>query len=114
MARKFFNDAEGWSKEEIREHQLRRLKEQVAYLNNSSPHYRRLFKENGIAPEMFKSLGDLKMVPFTDKYIMGESQDRFPPFGEFLCVPEREIVRFFRTSGTTATSASSRRLLSLR
>ena len=101
MERKFFNDAEGWSREEIRQHQLRKLKEQVSYLNGSSPYYKRVFKEHGITGETIKTLDDLKKIPFSDKYIIGESQDKYPPFGEFLCVPEAEIVRFFRTSGTT-------------
>ena len=98
MERKFWNDVEGWSRDEIKGDQLTKLKQQVRYLNENSTYYGRIFKANGIAPEMFKSLDDLKRIPFIDKHIIGESEDKYPPFGEFLCVPEREIVRFFRTT----------------
>ena len=51
MERKFFNDAEGWSREEIRQHQLRKLKEQIGYLESNSPYYKRVFKEQEITGE---------------------------------------------------------------
>jgi len=101
MERKFWSEVETLSTDEIKKLQLKRLKEQVEHLYHNSPYYRRVFKEHKITPEDFRSLDDLKRVPFLDKYTVGESQDRCPPFGEFLCVPERDIVKFYRTSGTT-------------
>jgi phenylacetate-CoA ligase len=97
----FWSDIESLSRTELKDLQLRQLKEQVQYLNTHSPYYKRIFKENKIAPEDIKSLDDLKKIPFVDKYMVGESQERSPWFGEFLCVPEADIVRYFRTSGTT-------------
>ncbi len=101
MEKKFWSEVETLSRAELHELQLERLKEQVKYLNNNSTYYHRTFKENKITPEDFKSLDDLKRIPFLDKYMVGESQERHPPFGEFLSVPERDIVKYFRTSGTT-------------
>jgi phenylacetate-coenzyme A ligase PaaK-like adenylate-forming protein len=76
VERKFWNDVEGWSREQIKGDQLTKLKEQVRYLNENSTYYGRIFKANGIAPEMFKSLDDLKRIPCIDKHIIGESEDR--------------------------------------
>ena len=73
----------------------------VAYLDQNSTYYQGIFRKEKIKSEDFKSLDDLKRIPFIDKYMVGESQERQPPFGEFLSVQEREIVKYFRTSGTT-------------
>ncbi|MBI4295802.1 MAG: AMP-binding protein [Chloroflexi bacterium] len=101
MGKQFWNDVEALSREEIRALQLNRLREQVQYLSENSPFYQSIFQKYKIMPEAFRSLADLKRVPFLDKHIAGESQEHCPPFGEFLCVPERDIVKYFRTSGTT-------------
>ena len=101
MEKKFWDEVEGLPRDEIKKIQLRRLKKQVEYLYANSPYYRNLFKKHKITPKDFKSLDDLKRVPFLDKYVISESQVKYPPFGEFLCVKEHEIVKYFRTSGTT-------------
>ncbi len=101
MDKKFWSEVETLSRAELKELQLRQLKEQIEYLYNHSPYYQRVFKECKLTPEDFKRLDDLKRIPFINKYMVGESQESHPPFGEFLCVPERDIVRYFRTSGTT-------------
>lgn len=101
MKKDFFREIDNFSRDQIKRLQLKRLKEQVEYLYNKSPYYHRVFRDNKIIPENVRSIDELKKVPFLDKYVVGESQDRHPPFGEFLCIPEREVVRFFQTSGTT-------------
>jgi phenylacetate-CoA ligase len=101
MEKQFFSDVEALSRDEIKQLQLKRLKEQIGYVLNNSPFFGRVLKENRLTPEDFRSLDDLKRVPFLDKYMVAESQERHPPFGEFLCVPESSIVKYFRTSGTT-------------
>lgn len=101
MEKRFFSEFEALSRNEIEALQLERLKEQVAYLNDQSPYYQRIFRQEKISPKDFKSLDDVKRVPFIDKYMVGDNQDHHPPFGEFLCVQERDIVKYFRTSGTT-------------
>ena len=34
--------------------------------------------------------------------MMGESQSKYPMYGEYLCQPEENCIRFFMTTGTTA------------
>jgi phenylacetate-CoA ligase len=101
MEKRFFSEFEAFSREEIEALQLERLEKQVAYLDQNSSYYQGIFRKEKIKSEDFKSLDDLKRIPFIDKYMVGESQERHPPFGEFLSVQEREIVKYFRTSGTT-------------
>ncbi len=88
------------SRPDIDAHQLQRLG-QVEYLSDHSPYYQKVFKEHHISSADFKSLNDLKQIPFTDKYQAVESQERNPPFGDILCVPEMDIVKYLRTRGTT-------------
>lgn len=101
MKGQFWNERDAMSRSDIYGHQLQKLKEQVEYLSSHSPYYRQVFKEHHISSADIRSLDDLKRIPFTDKYQVGESQERNPPFGDILCVPEKEIVKYFRTSGTT-------------
>ncbi|UCE72850.1 MAG: AMP-binding protein [Methanomassiliicoccales archaeon] len=101
MDKNFFSDVDSLSRDALKRLQIKKLNEQIEYLSNNSPYYQRVFKENKIFVEDLKSLNDLRRIPFTDKYQVGESQEKFPPFGEFLCVPEEEVVKYFRTSGTT-------------
>lgn len=97
----FFSSIESLSRTELRALQLERLKKQVAYLSRRSPYYQRLFKEVGIGPKDIRSLDDLEKIPFSDKFKIADGQERIPPFGDLLCVSETEIVKYFRTSGTT-------------
>lgn len=101
MSREFWSPFEVFSRDEISHHQLRKLKEQVNYIAENSPFYQGIFRENHISPMDIKSLDDLTKLPFTDKFMVSESQLKKPPFGEMLCVPEKDIVKYFRTSGTT-------------
>ena len=101
MERNYFNKIEIASRKQLKQLQLERLKDQVDYLYHNSPYYRKIFKGQGIAPDIVRSLHDLKRLPFIDKHMIGKSQEQHPPFGKFLCVPESKIVKFFRTSGTT-------------
>jgi phenylacetate-CoA ligase len=59
--------------------------------------YKRVFREAGIAgPEDFRSLDDLKRLPFTQKQ---DLRDAFP-YG-LLAVPNEDVVRIHASSGTT-------------
>ncbi|MBW1802665.1 MAG: phenylacetate--CoA ligase family protein, partial [Deltaproteobacteria bacterium] len=74
MEKHFWNHMDGISRNEITELQLKRLKEQVEYLSNHSLFYQRIFREHKIASDDFKSLDDLRRIPFSDKYMVSESQ----------------------------------------
>lgn len=91
-----------WSKEEtlkreeIREIQLKRLKETVERVYNNVPHYKKKFDEVGIKPEDINSLEDLGKLPFT---IKNDLRDNYP--FDLFAVPKKDVVRFHASSGTT-------------
>ena len=86
---------------DLERHQLGRLREQLAYVRERSPFYRRKLDAAGIAPEEIGSLEDVRRLPFTEKDELRESQERCPPWGDFACITPKDAVRVFQTSGTT-------------
>jgi phenylacetate-CoA ligase len=74
--------------------QVQRLKEVLARAGANVPVYKK--KLAGVSPDDFKSLDDLKRLPFTDK---GDLRDNYP-FGMFT-VPLEEVVCIHASSGTT-------------
>ncbi|KAB1072650.1 phenylacetate--CoA ligase family protein [Methylobacterium planeticum] len=81
---------------------LARLKEVCAYAYASAPFYRRHWDEAGFHPEQLRSLEDFEdKVPVITKAELRASQSSVPPFGDYLCVPDREIFHIHGTSGTT-------------
>jgi phenylacetate-CoA ligase len=76
------------------------LRRQLAYLADRSPFYRR--RLSGLADRL-QSVEDLRAVDYTTKDELRASQEREPPFGEYLCAPREALVRIHVTSGTTGT-----------
>lgn len=93
-------------RKEIKLIQERRFLEQIKFVAEHSPYYKRIFAENNLTMDDFTCLADITRIPFIDKKLMGESQEKHPPYGEFLCQPEENYIRYFMTSGTTATPRS--------
>jgi phenylacetate-CoA ligase len=81
--------------------QNRLLREQIAYVYEQSPFYRRKFDAEGITPADIQTADDLQHVPFTTKEEYEEEQRRHPPYGGMLCVPQDQLTRYWTTSGTT-------------
>ena len=90
---------ENISRAELQKLQFKRLKRQLIRVYEYSPFYRRKFKEAGVTPDDLKSLDDLRKFPFTTKDDL--RQYAYPNGGEFLTVPQSELVSFHMTSGTT-------------
>ena len=86
---------------ELAELQLRRFRERMEHVYARSPFYRRKYDEAAVRPSDIRTLEDIRKVPFTLKEELRESQSRWPPFGDFPCVPPEEGVRVFQTTGTT-------------
>jgi len=84
------------SVDELRELQLRRLRESLRRAYEKVPHYRRAFTDAGVHPDDCRELADLAKVPFTDK---ADLRDNYP-FGMFA-VPREQVVRVHASSGTT-------------
>ncbi len=82
------------STEEIKAFQENKLKEQMHYLWNNSPYYKRIFSENGIEISAIQTLEDLQKIPVTTKDQLQKYND------DFLCVPKNKIIDYVTTSGT--------------
>lgn len=80
---------------------VERLRAVMAYAYERAPFYRRKWDAAGIKPEDIRSLKDFEAVPVVTKAELRESQAQHPPFGDYLCVDESEILRIHGTSGTT-------------
>ena len=91
-----YDDAERWSVDELRAHQLARLQATVHAAYEHVPHYRKAFDAKGIGPGDLRSLEDLRHFPFTAK---ADLRDNYP-FGMFA-VPREQVVRVHASSGTT-------------
>jgi phenylacetate-CoA ligase len=78
-----------------------RLAEQLARCYERSPFYRRKFEEAGVRPEHVERVEDLARIPFTTKDELRAAQAEDPPYGDFVCADEIEIVRIHLSSGTT-------------
>ncbi|MCL2742565.1 MAG: phenylacetate--CoA ligase [Planctomycetaceae bacterium] len=93
-----WNFCELLSRNEIRDLQLYRLKECIKRCMKV-PFYQKVFKEGGITPDSFKSVDDIRKLPFTTKQDLRNNY----PLG-FLAVPREKIVRYHGSTGTTGKS----------
>ncbi len=82
--------------EELRDHQLKRLKWTVAHAYNGSSAYKKKMDDAGVKPGDIHSLDDLKRLPFTTSTDLQEGYP-FP----LLAVPFDKVVRIHASSGTT-------------
>ena len=80
---------------------IARLQEVMRYCWEHSDFYRRKWSEAGIHPDQITSLEAFERVPVVTKAELRVAQDRQPPFGDYLCVPETEVAHIHGTSGTT-------------
>lgn len=82
------------SVEEIYAFQSEKLKELLAYLNQNSPFYKRLFSQYKIDVNSIQSLEDIQQIPVTTKTDLQEFND------DFFCVTRDKIIDYVTTSGT--------------
>jgi phenylacetate-CoA ligase len=81
---------------------LERLKHVCRYAYDAAPFYRRKWDEAGFHPSCLKSLEDFEdKVPVITKADLRAAQEREPPFGDYLCIPEADVFHVHGTSGTT-------------
>lgn len=84
------------SRGDLEQLQLERLQSTLYRVATHVPFYRQKFKELHIDPDGFRSLDELRSLPFTTKQ---DLRDNYP-YGLFA-VPLREVVRIHASSGTT-------------
>ncbi|MFJ9692224.1 phenylacetate--CoA ligase PaaK [Kitasatospora sp. NPDC101183] len=87
---------ERMSPEELRAHQLTRLRATLRHAYDNVELYRRRFDAAGVRPEDCRTLADLARFPFTTKADLREGY----PFGMFA-VPMEKVRRLHASSGTT-------------
>lgn len=87
-------DIEFQSIEQIRELQEELLHQQLSYVHQYSPYYKRVFADSGININDIQYIEDLQQLPFTEKKDLQLFNE------DFLCVPKSEIVDYITTSGT--------------
>ena len=100
-------ELETMPREKLLEYQLNLFRKQMAYVYNRSPMYQRKFDDAGVRPEHIKTLEDVRKVPFTIKEELRQSQEKYPPFGDFHCITPEDGVRVFQTTGTTGVPVRS-------
>jgi phenylacetate-CoA ligase len=84
------------TRDELRKHQLRLLKEKVKFCYENTEFYRNRFKSAGISPSDIKTLDDTQKIPFTVK---DDLRDTYP-FG-MVAAHLDGIVEIHASSGTT-------------
>lgn len=82
------------SPEEIKAFQEQLLKKQLAYLQECSPYYKRLFATHNIDISEIKTIADLVNIPTTSKDDIQQHND------DFFCVDKTDIIDYCATSGT--------------
>jgi len=83
-------------REDLEQLQLERLQTTLYRVATHVPFYRKKFKELAIDPDGFRSLEELRKLPFTTKADLRNNY----PYGLFA-VPLRDVVRLHASSGTT-------------
>ena len=78
-----------------------RIREVMRWCWDRAPFYRRKWEEAGIHPDGIRTLEDFERVPVVTKEELRLTQAAHPPFGDYLCVDEREVAHLHGTSGTT-------------
>ncbi len=89
-------DKECMARDDLEQLQLERLQSTLYRVGTHVPFYRKKFAELKVNYDDFRSLEDLRRLPFTTKQ---DLRDNYP-YGLFA-VPLRDIVRVHSSSGTT-------------
>ncbi len=74
---KFLRMSEGWSKEQIADHQLREVQRAVRHAYEHTSAYRSLYDQQGLSPDSIKTLADLDKFPFIEKEMIRDRLDEF-------------------------------------
>ena len=85
---------------EIKAEQWKMFKEQLDYISQYSPFYKKLFQEKSISARDINSFEDLSKLPITTK------EDLQLYNKDFIAVPEDDIIDFVTTSGTLGSPVS--------
>lgn len=73
--RRFIQHSQWWPMERLREYQLARVCEMIAFAHEKSRFYRDLFDSVGLRPEDIRSLDDIPKMPTIDKQLVAQNLD---------------------------------------
>lgn len=90
----FYPSIEKSDIQEIKKFQEQKLQELLIYLENNSPFYQKLFRENNINIADIQTVEDLRKIPTTTKNDIQQNND------DFFCITPDKIVDYSTTSGT--------------
>jgi phenylacetate-CoA ligase len=97
MEGQFWNEKiETMPKEDLKRHQLNKLKEIAEYCYTNTRFYKKKFDQAGLTPGDIKTLDDIQKIPFTVK---ADLRDNYP-LG-LVAVNMDDIVEIHASSGTT-------------
>ena len=94
----FLQNTQYMSKEELEYIQLNKFKYLVEHVNKYIPFYRDFLKKNGLAPDDFQKIEDVKRFPIIDKRLLQENYDKFLPFNV-----DKNSLLHRTTGGSTGT-----------
>jgi len=100
-----WDEVETWSRDQIEHFQLDALRSQLARVQQTSVHYKKVFADVGFDAGDLKNLADLRRLPFTRKSDYVAGLEAAPPFGSLAAIAPGEAVRVHFSSGTTARPA---------
>ncbi|MDY6765441.1 MAG: AMP-binding protein [Halobacteria archaeon] len=93
---------EALPRDELRDLQLNKFRNQLEYVYENSPFYRRKLDNSGIKPRNVQSFEDIRDIPTTTKDELREAQESDPfPYGDLLATDLEEVTEYHQTSGTT-------------
>ncbi len=95
----FNREIESMAGNKMKELQLERLKWSIRHAYDNVPFYKKKYDESGFHPDQFKSLDDMRRIPFFTKQDMRDNY----PYGLFA-VPLSKVVRVHSSSGTTGNA----------
>lgn len=84
------------SKKEVEQYQFKKLKEIFEYSYENVPYYNELFNKNNFHPDNFKSLEDIKKIPYLTKNIIKNNQEKL-----ISRVFPKKYLKIEHTGGTT-------------
>jgi len=88
-------------REQIEALQVRKLKNLLAWTQESVPWQAKRLKAAGVSADSIKSLKDLRRIPMLTRDEWMQAQLERPPYGPLLAAPEEAAIRYHLTSGTT-------------
>jgi phenylacetate-CoA ligase len=92
---------EYWSRDDLSEWQLMRLRQLLESIVPANPFWTRKFADAGISASSIRTFDDFNRIPTTTKQELAANQAAFPPYGQNLTFPRSEYTRLHQTSGTT-------------